>query len=125
MDLVRRARRHLGAALLTSLVATIASVAPAAAVNPDNLTVTGGSASTLTLILGDTSASFGTNLTPTGVASNGEAAVVATVAVGSCYDYTSIIAVSSNVVSKSPVVRLAQRAGMISLGVRLRTSSML
>ena len=98
MDLTRGARRYLGAALLTSLVATLASIGSVAAANPETLTVTGQSSSTITLTLADTSAGFGATMTPNGGASGGEGVLVATVAAGSCYDWASTLTVSSNVI---------------------------
>lgn len=94
MNLMKNARRYLGAALLTSLLATLASFG---SVGAATLVVSGESLSTITLTLADTTAEFGTNLTPTGVASNGEARRVVIDAPGACYLWPSTVTISSNI----------------------------
>lgn len=115
MDTNRSTRTFLATALATSLLAA-AIAAPATAANPENVAVTGQSTSTITLTISDTTAAFGTNLTPDGQASNAEGVVVATVAGGTCYDWAGTATVSSNVAYDVEVVGDAANANLDWMG---------
>lgn len=78
------------------MVAALLSIGSVAAANPDDLAVTGQSASTITLTLTDVSAAFGTNLTPIGQISDAEGVVVGTVPAGTCYDWAGTVTINSN-----------------------------
>jgi D-alanyl-D-alanine carboxypeptidase len=97
MDHAPVSRRAVAGALFATLLVTIGAFGSVAAANPDDLTVSGQSQSTITLTLADANAQFGTNLTPTGTPSNMEADVVTTAAAGACYEWDSTVTVSSNV----------------------------
>jgi hypothetical protein len=112
MASVQRARRAVGAALITSILASVAAFGSAAADNPDDLTVSGESTSTITLTLAATTAAFGTNLTPTGAASNGDADVSNVAAAGACYEWDSSVAVSSNVAYQVGISSAAANADL-------------
>jgi hypothetical protein len=97
---VRRGRLGLvctGVALATLAIAGSASAAPSGVV-----TVSGTSVSTIELTLPDSTAQFGTNLTPDGVASNSTDTITAYVdgtvpSAGSCYKWGGSAVVRSNV----------------------------
>jgi hypothetical protein len=97
---------RLGAGIITGVVvASFAMVAPASADTNGIVTVSGESKSKIVLTLSDSTAQFGTNLTPDGDASNAAApdVVVANVdpsetSLGACYEWPGYVRVKSNVV---------------------------
>jgi hypothetical protein len=94
----RRGRAAIG---LTALVASLVAAGPASAAPNGTVTVSGGSQSRLELTLSDVDAQFGTNLTPDGVASNGEATAAnvdaGSPSAGACYEWPGSATVRSNV----------------------------
>jgi hypothetical protein len=107
---VRRGRLGLvclGAVLASAVVAGSASAAPSGVV-----TVTGTSVSTIELTLPDSTAQFGTNLTPDGAASNSTDTITtnldgAAVSQGTCYEWGGSAVVRSNVTYKVSVTASA------------------
>ncbi len=111
-------RGRLGLACLTAVVASLGAVVPASAAPSGVVTVTGTSVSKIELSLPDSTAAFGTNLTPDGVASNSTDTVTAYVdgaspSTGACYKWPGSSVVRSNVTYK---VSVTASAGLAKLG---------
>jgi hypothetical protein len=109
-SLVRRGR--LGLVCLTTALASLSVAGTASAAPSGVVTVTGTSVSTIELTLPDSTAQFGTNLTPDGVASNSTDAIAvnvdgATPSTGSCYEWGGSAVVRSNVTYKVSVTASA------------------
>lgn len=94
--------RLAGATVIAALVA-LATASAASAATSGTVTVSGESKSKIVLTIADTTAEFGTNLTPDGVTSNsGDAGVDANVdgsdpSDGACYEWPGSVTVRSNV----------------------------
>lgn len=95
-------RRRSSLGLLVGVAAlAVATVSPVSAASSGTVTVTGGSVSTIELTIPDSTAQFGTNLTPDGVASNSSDTVgvivdPATTSAGACYKWGGSVSVRSN-----------------------------
>ncbi len=90
-------RGRLGLACLVASLATVAVAGAASAAPSGVVTISGTTVSKIELTLTDSSAQFGTNLTPDGDASNGEATTVYTGTAGACYAWAGTATVRSNV----------------------------
>jgi hypothetical protein len=94
---------RLGATALTvAVVASLAGIGAASAADSGTVTVTGASSAKIELTVPDGTAQFGTDLTPDGNDSNGDASVVALVdtadpSAGACYRWPGSVVVRSNV----------------------------
>jgi hypothetical protein len=124
MDLLSPGARRLGVAFAAALLST-ATLAGVSLADSGTITVTGGSVSAIRITIPDTTAAFGTNLTPDGVASNsGEATAIvdgANPSTGACYSWAGGLSVKSNQAYKLTFV--TPTAGTANANVHFMTAA--